>query len=871
MLLSRHISSFNQIMGYLIGFWFLVSRFLFDARYLSNRLPTRNKKQETRNQLTVLFSALLLIACLPSTSLAQNWGTLEGTITEAATGEAIPGATVIIGGTNFGTAANEDGFYSLRLPALNFEIVVTAVGYTPWSDSVRVIRDQVNPLDVALEEATVEMEGITVEDDAVFQDAGVYELDPETITKIPAPLKDGFRALKVVPGVVTNNELSSQYSVRGGGFNENLIFFNGFEVYMPFRPRQGEQEGLGLFNPELAGRVALHTGGFPARYGGKLSSALEVDYRRPEAGEFDAAVSLSLLDATANMSTSALGGRLGITTGFRKARARYLFSTQELKGNYQPDFTDVQTFISYRLSPGVELEALGIWADHVFRLDPTNQRTFFGTVSQDPRVPSNLQALWLNFNGEEEDGYQTRFGGFRVKSKLSPRLSVSNDVSYFGTVEEEGFDIGGQAVLYLVDPGSDPNNNDDFLTTGVAQTDDFADNRITVDTWTAQSRWQYTTTKHAAEAGGFVRNLAFDDRLNEKSIVIGQSREGNVERVVVDSLLGATQFDEWQAGFYLQDSFDALQERGKFILSAGVRTDYFSFNDEWTVSPRLSMRYRFSDRTTYTASLGIYYQAPTYRELRGQPDPAISVINSVNRNLKSQRSAQAVLGVEHFLPKNRFMLRAEAYYKDLKNVISYDIENVRVVYSGSNDAEAYAYGIDLQLRGEFVPGIESWANYSFLKTNEQFVPDFVGPGKEGSNPRPTDQTHTISVYIADYIPGDNSWKLHMRTLFGSGLPYTPPIEGERIGQIVTQVPGDRFSARYQRYFRFDMGATKEVVVSEKGFRNPIRLELTGEILNVFNMINTVAYSWIPRSDGIWVRTPTRLTPRTVNVRMAIKF
>ena len=247
------------------------------------------------------------------------------------------------------------------------------------------------------------------------------------------------------------------------------------------------------------------------------------------------------------------------------------------------------------------------------------------------------------------------------------------------------------------------------------------------------------------------------------------------------------------------------------------------------------------------------------------------MINSLNRDLKSQRSAQAVVGIEHFLPRNRFMLRAEAYYKDLKNVISYDIENVRVVYSGENDAEAYAYGLDLQLRGEFVPGIESWANYSFLRTRENFVPGFVESGREGTNPRPTDQTHTVSVYIADYIPGDNSWKLHMRTLFGSGLPYTPPIEGERIGQIVTQVPGDRFSARYQRYFRFDMGATKEVVVSEKGLGNPIRLELTGEILNVFNMINTVAYSWIPRGDGIWVRTPTRLTPRTVNVRMAIKF
>lgn len=808
---------------------------------------------------------------MPRSGYAQNWGTLQGRVTASATGEPIPGATVVVDGTNFGTAADEEGYYEMRIPALQYSLVFTAIGFTPRVDSVRVIRDRVNTLNASLDEATLEMDEITVEDASDFQDAGVYELDPETVRHIPSPLKDGFRALKVVPGVVTNNELSSQYSVRGGGFNENLIFFNGFEVYMPFRPRQGEQEGLGLFNPELAGRIALHTGGFPARYGGKLSSALEVDYRRPEAGEFDGSVSLSLLDATATVAGSAFKGRLGWISGLRKARARYLFSSQELKGNYQPDYTDVQTFLSYRLTPSVELEALGIWADHVFRLDPSNRRTFFGTVSQDPRVPSNLQSLWLDFNGEERDGYSTRFAGLRLKTRFSPRFSASNDFAYFGTVEEEGFDIGGSAVLYLVDPGSNPNDNDDFITTGVSRTEDFADNRIEVDTWTAQSRWQYTTGRHAAEAGGFVRNLAFDDRLSEKSVVVGRSQEGDVVRIVVDSLDGAAQFDEWQAGVYLQDAVDLLPERGKLLLSAGLRSDYFSFNDEWTVSPRLSLRYRGSDRTTYTASWGLYHQAPTYRELRGQPDPAISLLNNLNRDLAAQRAMQTVLGVEHFLPASRFYLRAEAYYKDIQNVTSYDIENVRVVYSGDNDAEAYAYGLDLQLRGEFVPGMESWVNYSYLRTEETFLPEFTEEGREGSNPRPSDQRHTISIYVADYIPGDETWKLHMRTLFGSGLPYTPPVEGQRIGNIITQVPGDRFSARYQRYFRFDFGLTKEVIVTESGFNNPVRLELTGEILNVFDMVNTVAYSWIPRSDGIWTRVPTRLTPRTVNVRMAIRF
>ena len=811
----------------------------------------------------------LLLGSVESAS-AQNWGTLAGRVVDASE-DPIPGATILINGTNFGTAANEDGSYRLRLPASRFAIRVSAVGFATYIDSVTVVRDEVTTRDITLEEEALEMEGITVEDENRNFDAGVYELDPEAIQNIPTPLKDGFRALKVVPGVVTNNELSSQYSVRGGGFNENLIFLNGFEIYMPFRPRQGEQEGLGLFNPDLAERVTFYTGGFPARYGGKLSSALDVRYRKPMDERLNGSVSLSLLDASASAAGSSKNNKIGWVAGFRKARARYLFASQELKGNYQPDYTDFQGALTYRIADGHELEVIGIVADHSFRLDPSNRRTFFGTVSQDPRVPSNLQSLWLDFSGEEVDGYATRFGGVRLSNRLSEELRWSNDFSFFRTEEDENFDISGSAVLYLVDPGGNPNNNEEFITTGVSRTEDRASNQIEVDTWTGQSNLQWFKGRHVAELGGYVRGLFFADALEEKSVVTGRDQDGELVRLVVDSLKGTAQLDELQAGFYVQDAVDLLPQRDRLMLTGGLRADYYSFNSEWTLSPRLTVRYLANDRTTLTGSWGIYYQAPTYRELRGQPDPSRPLEDNLNRNIKSQRSMQFVAGLEQFLPQSRFVFRAEAYYKSLTNIISYDIENVRVQYSGENDAEGYAYGLDLQLRGEFVPGLESWANYSFLNSQEQFLPAFQDDFKQGSNPRPTDQRHTLSLYIADYIPDDESWKLHLRTLFGSGLPYTPPIEGEKIGNIITQVPGDRFSARYQRFFRFDMGITKNVVITDKGLNGPLSLQLTGEILNVFNMINTVAYSWIPRSDGIWTRVPTRLTPRTLNVRMSITF
>jgi outer membrane receptor protein involved in Fe transport len=232
---------------------------------------------------------------------------------------------------------------------------------------------------------------------------------------------------------------------------------------------------------------------------------------------------------------------------------------------------------------------------------------------------------------------------------------------------------------------------------------------------------------------------------------------------------------------------------------------------------------------------------------------------------------QTVIGAEYFMPNRRLYLRGEAYWKQLSNLISYTVENVRVEYSGENDAEGHVYGLDLQVRGELVPGLESWVNYSYLVAREEFLPSFSTTFNEGSIPRPTDQRHTFSMFVQDYIPTDPTWKLHMRALFGSGLPYTPPVPGDRVGNLVIQAPGDRFSARYPEFRRIDMGVTKYITLTENGLSNPIKLELTAELLNVFDMTNTVAYSWIPDATGIWQRVPTRLTPRTFNLRLRTTF
>lgn len=825
-----------------------------------------------------ILTALVWLSA-PGVASAQRWGSVEGSITHSESGDPLHGVSIVVTGTNFGTSSDGNGHYSLRLPDGRYGISFSTVGFSPHRDTVAVRFGIVVRLDVALAPSTTELDEVTVEEDRLVPEAGVFEISPRAARDIPAPVRDIARMMKMLPGVATNNELSNQVSVRGGGFNENLFFLNGFEIFLPFRPRQGEQEGLSLLNPDLAERIVFYAGGFPVRYGGKLSSAVEVQYRRPERydGPPTGTIHASLLEAGLSASGSVDGKRIAWLVGLRTARARQFFATQELKGDYDPVYTDAQASVSWDFSERTRLEAVGIWAKHAFRLSPDARRTFFGTYSQNPEIaPSNLQSLWIQYDAgnEERDGYETGFGGLRLVNRFGGGRRMEHDLSVFSTSETERFELAGTAVLYLVDPSDpDPEPGSGLFPAGSSRQEDAADNRVDVRSVTAQGRYAVPVEGHLLEIGWQGRREHFFDRLDEKSIVSGRSTEGLPVRIVVDSLRDSATLEAWRVALFAQDLIDLLPSRpGTATVTAGLRADWFDFNGQWTISPRLSARYRLNETVQLLGAWGIYYQSPSYRELRGRPKPGETILGALNRDLDSQRSNQVVAGVEVFVPRLRVSLRAEAYAKWLDQVISYDIDNVRVRYSGQNDARGTARGIDLQLHGEFVPGLESWLNYSFLVAREEFLPEFRDAYRTGLNPRPTDQRHTISLLIRDYVPSDPSWQLHLRMLFGSGFPYTPPVPGRELGSgLVVQEPGDRFSARYPRYFRFDMGVTKEMIVFERGSRHPVSLSFTAELLNLFDMTNTVAYSWIPNQSGIWTRVPTRLTPRTFNVGCRVDF
>ncbi len=806
--------------------------------------------------------ALFVLLC-PFAASAQSWGVVVGRVTSTLDGSSIPGTTLLVRDTNFGTAADADGYFSLRVPSGCYTLRVTSVGFEMLEAEVCVRRDEEKLFDVRLQPTVGALGDVEVEADAV-REAGVYTLTPEEIQNIPGPFRSPFQALRALPGVAANNELSNQYSVRGGGYNENLLFLNGYEVYLPFRPRQGEQEGLGLLNPDLIDGLTLYTGGFPARYGGKLASALDVTYRRPDRERVHGSATLSLLDAGAAAGASAFNGKLGWLFGVRRAQAQRLFGTQELKGRYDPAYTDVQGMLSYRLAPGHEVEALGVYVEHRFNLEPVNRRTYFGLIGGQEEASTIFESLFTRFSGEQSDGYTTTFGGLRLKSRLTDHLRAEHDISLFDTEEFETRDIKGESALTQVDPGSGAES-----AIGNGRQEDFADNRILVRNLTGQGRYVLTTGRHALEAGWMARRISYDDRIDEKSFFI--TNEDSARTLVLDSLKDALNLSTGQYGAYTQASLDLMPSTpDKFTATVGVRADYFGFTGNWTFAPRLNARYVASPNTTFLASGGLFYQTPSYLELRGNPAAAQPIQASLNDSLESQRSFQLVGGVEHFIPNRRLSVRAEAYYKGLANLVSYNVENARVEYSGVNDSEGYVYGFDLQLRGEFVPGMESWVNYGFMVNRETFADAYLTTFNQGVRPRPTDQRHTFSFYIQDYVPGDPTWRLHMRGLFGSGFPFTPLNAGPTVGNDIFLVPGPRNGARYDEYRRLDLGVAKIITFGSDVKGTETKLELTGEILNVFDMVNEVASQYVVTGKS-WRRVPIRLTPRTVNVRMRLTF
>ena len=815
-----------------------------------------------------------LLALLATPASAQVWGEISGRVTEA-DGGAIAGASVLVEGTSFGTNTGGDGRYGFRIPEGTYPVRVSFVGYTTVRDTLVVRRGATTTFDARLTSAVGDLGDVAVEGQAVPQDVGVSRIDPRTVRDMPLPVTDAIRGVKTELGVSSSNELSNSFSVRGGSYDENQFFIDGFEIYRPLRISQGEQEGLGLINGDLTSRMTLFAGGFPVRYGGKLASVLDATYTAPE-GVPSGTAYASTLDAGVQVG-GRLSERIGLAVAARSARPQRFFAGQELDGAYDPDFRDIQGVVDVQLAPAHTLRALGLYARHRFRLAPRQQETTFGIY------PNLVQTVARDFEGIEEDGYDIAFGGLLLTSQLGPNASAEHRVSVFTLDEFETYDVTSRTSLYRRQQRPEGSQADlDRLLEGQTLQRDVAANDIQQLILTAQGRYLARLGEHTVEAGWQARTLRFDDQIDEQTTFSGQGDDGEPVTLPARVLVADTTFASWQGSVWAEDAIPL----GRLTLTPGLRADYFAYNDELTLSPRLTARYRLSPQTSFSAATGLYHQAPTYRELRGDPVPGVSAFRTLDGDIRSPRAIQAVVGLDHFFTSRRVALRAEAYVKQYTDLISYDVENVRVVYSAENDSEGYAAGADLQLRGELVPGRESWINYGFLFTQERFytpgatdeqtLARFAAQGGGDWIRRPTDRRHNLSIFIQDYVPGDDTWTLHIRTLYGSGLPTTAPgrDEDRSIDAITVFNEGPRNRSELPSYFRFDLGATKTLRLADLATGDPLELLATVEVLNLFDQTNAVAYSWVEQFSGdsrIYTAVPTRLTPRTLNVRFRVDF
>ena len=796
--------------------------------------------------------------------------TLKGIVTDK-DNKGIEAVNVSIIGKQIGTSTNEEGEYLLNLKAnRSFLISFTFIGYEPIKIRVPMLKmGQEYVLNQQMQLQSFIKKEIIVEDKQSRKKT-LTRIKPKHATVIPNSSGGVEALLKTLPGVSSANELSSQYSVRGGNFDENLVYVNGIEVYRPFLVRSGQQEGLSFINPDLVGSIVFSAGGFDAKYGDKMSSVLDIKYKIPK--RFGASVNMSLLGGSAHFEGTSKNNRLSFMTGIRRKTTRYVLSSLDTDADYNPIFTDIQSYLKYDVSSDWDVSFLGNISNNTYQMEPKNRDTEFGTLNE-------ALKLTIYFDGQEIDEYKTYFGALSSSYHPNDKLNLKFTTSAFRTFEEENFDLMGQYWLYQLDNSLGSENFGDVkYDRGVGTYINHARNSLNATVMNFQHSGNFNTEKADIEWGFRVQKEEIEDKISEWNLIdsagftlphtpdsVGYSNPALQPPLVVsvnDMLKTTIHLSSYRNSAYLQYSKDI----GNFSLTTGTRGNYWSFNEDLLLSSRTSLAYapNWEKDVVFKAAAGIYYQPAFYKELR-------DFEGNINRDIKAQKSTHYILGADYlFYAWGRpFKWVSELYYKNLENLIPYKVDNVRIRYLPNEVSNGYASGIDMKVNGEFVPGIESWASLSVMKTEEDIVGDFYtdenGNQQEaGYIPRPTDQRVNFSLYFQDYIPNNPSYKMHLNLVYGTGLTFGPPKSEKH--QDILRIPP---------YRRVDIGFSKELIKEDrkkKGFFkhfNSIWLSL--EVFNLLQINNTVSYLWVSDVSGRQYAVPNYLTARQINGKLIISF
>jgi hypothetical protein len=834
----------------------------------------------------ILFSAVLS---------AQETATISGILKDKE-GIAIEGANIAIIGETGGTTSDKDGKYTLTIPA-NKEITIgiTFVGYSNFKKTVNLSPNENLVLNPILNKTITNIPDFVVEEEG-SRGGTMQKIDPHLITTFTSS-SGGFEAIfKTFPGVSSNNEMSSQYSVRGGNFDENLVYVNDIEIYRSFLVRSGRQEGLSFINSSMVSDIQFSAGGFEAKYGDKMSSVLDIKYKEPE--KFGGSVSFSLQGASVHIEGASDNHRFTHITGVRYKSNQYILQSLDTDGDYKPSFFDIQTYLTYDISEKWEIGFLGNVARNRYNFIPTTRETEFGTINQ------ALQ-LTIYFDGQEVDQFQTYFGA--ISNTFTPKENVELKfiTSFFSTLEDEKFDIeGGYRIDELERDLSKDNFGDVKFNRGVGIFLNHARNTLDANVFNVSHKGKIVSKKHTTFWGIKYQHEYIKDKLSEWGVVdsadfslphpedsVGYTDAAiqNLQLLELNEVLKSKiSLNSNRYSGYIQRSYQWEKDSVNYSLNFGIRGSYWDFNNEFIFSPRGSFAFQPNWKRDYLFSLsgGVYYQPPFYREMR-------AFDGSINGNIKSQVSYQAVLTSDHnFEAWTRpFKFTTAVYYKYMQNVIPYEIDNVRIRYFATNNANAYATGVDFKVNGEFVKGVESWFSMSIMKSEENLVDDYyveyinsdgetIVPGftanntavdsniiEPGNIPRPTDQRVNFALFFQDYVPKLPSLKMHIALYYGTGLPFGPSQNHERY----------KATLRIPPYRRVDLGFSYLIKSDKKEFKgkNPLKhfdnIWVSAEVFNLLQINNVISYLWVQDVTGRNYAVPNYLTSRQFNLKFHFEF
>ena len=794
-----------------------------------------------------LFS---FIICLFATiqMMAQGF-TLQGRVTDQ-DNNPIELATVSVVKQGKVAFTSLKGEFSLHLQSADSVAVkFTMIGYKP---KVRVLRRPrgKQTLQVVLYTDDNILSEVQVTGQKI-QTGQTEELKTEDAKLAPSASGNAVEGLiQQQAGVSTHNELSSQYNVRGGAFDENSVYINNVEIYRPFLVRSGQQEGLSIINPYMVDKIGFSTGGYAAKYGDKMSSALDITYKKLEPKGSKKSITEGTLSASL-LGTDAYFGlgtkKLSWLNSVRYKTNRYLLGSTDTKGEYKPNFLDYQTYLSYSPNKRWKVDFIGNISDNHYNFTPKDRETTFGTQE-------NVKSFRVYFDGHEKDRFLTYFGTLGITRNITDKTNISLLGSAFYTKEQEKYDIQGQ---YWLDQTETSEN------LGVGTYFEHARNYLSARVLSAKLMLKHKTKKHDIEMAYTYKK----EHISENSVEYemrdsaGYSVPHNgKELYMIYSMRANNTLDANRMEAYLQDTYRFTSKGGHthFTLNYGVRMSHWSFNKETIVSPRVSLGIipAYSENTTFRFAAGLYYQAPFFKELRDTSTVNGITYANLNEKIKSPRSIHFIAGYDYRFRINnlRYRFSAEAYYKALGNFIPYSVNNVKVVYYGENRASGHATGIDLKLYGEFVPGADSWLTFSLMNTSMKLN------GK--SVPLPTDQRFAVNLFFTDYFPGTERWRMSLKLALADGRPFSPPHK-----ELETN------TFRAPAYKRADIGMSYRLLDNSKHTKKTFlrNIWLGVDCLNLFGIDNVNSYYWVTDVTNQQYAVPNYLTGRQVNGRILIEF